>query len=603
MKQTNRPWLRLLSSPKVFRHALGAVTFLVLALFSGQIAFGAADSTDVRIIVKRKSSPATDVPLNAMLAAHGAQQHGTVGEINAKIVSVPKAQATQLVQGLKSQSDTEYVEVDAVAQAFATANDPFYTQGSEWHLAKIQAPAAWDITTGTSSVIVAVVDTGVYASHPDLAGKVLSTGWDFVGNSSDATDQNGHGTAVAGTIAPDANNNIGVVGVAWANQILPVRVLDASGSGYFSTISQGITYAANHGARIINLSLGGTSSSQTLQDAINYAWSKQCIVVAAAGNNGNSTPCYPAACNNVVSVAATGTADTYTSWSNYGSYIDVCAPGENIVTLDGSTGYGSWSGTSFSSPVASGVIALMVSANPNLTNTQIVDTLLKNCDDLGATGADIHYGNGRVNALLAVSAAKNYVAPDTTTPVATILSPANNSVVSGTLNVSVKGTDNVGISRVELYVDSKLVAQSASASAVFPVNTLTYTNGSHTLQARAYDAAGNVGSSSSVSVTVKNSVADTIAPKVAITSPANGTKLAGSMQKITVTDSDNVGVKKVEIYLDGVLACTVATSSIAPSLVFSWNTTTLSVGTHTLQAYAYDASANVGSSAVVTVTK
>jgi len=551
------------------------------------------------MIVKRRAAT-SDVPFNAMVAAHGARQRGTVSEINAKIVSVSKAQATQLIQGLKSQSDTEYVEVDATAQALATVNDPLYTQ--EWHLAKIQAPAAWDITTGTASVIVAVVDTGVYASHPDLAGKVLTTGWDFVGNSANTTDQNGHGTAVAGTIAPDANNNLGVAGVAWANQILPVRVLDSTGSGYYSAIAQGITYAANHGARIINLSLGGTSSSQTLQDAINYAWSKQCIVVAAAGNNGNSVPVYPAACSNVVSVAATNASDTRTSWSNYGTYIDVCAPGENIVTLDGSNGYGSWSGTSFSTPVTSGVLALMASVNPNLSNAQIVNTLLKNCDDLGTPGPDIYYGNGRVNASRAVSAAKNYVPPDTTAPVATITSPANNSVVSGTLNVSVKGTDNVGVTRVELYVDAKLVAQSGSAAAVFPVNTLSYANGIHTLQARAYDAAGNVGSSS-VFVTVKNSVADAIAPTVAITLPANGAKITALLQRVNVTCSDNVGVTKLEVYLDGVLACTVTAPSIPPSVAFIWNTMGLPAGSHTLQVYAYDAAGNVGESAVVTVTK
>ena len=581
-------------------HASVAILSAVLALSLCQSAF-ATDQTEVQIIVKRKAA-SSDVPLNALVAAHGARQRGTVGEINAKIVSAPKADVASLLQGLQSQSDTEYAEVDGTAHALATTNDPYYTQGSEWHLAKIQAPAAWDITTGTSSVIVAVVDTGVYATHPDLAGKVLSTGWDFVGNDADTTDQNGHGTAVAGTIAPDANNNLGVVGVAWTNQILPVRVLDANGSGSYSSIAQGITYAANHGARIINLSLGGTSSSQTLQDAINYAWSKQCIVVAAAGNNGNSTPVYPAACSNVVSVAATNSSDVRTSWSNYGSYVDVCAPGDGIVTLDGSNGYGSWSGTSFSTPIASGVLALMASVNLSLTNTQIVDLLLKNSDDLGTTGADVYYGNGRVNALRAVTAAKTYVAPDTTAPTATITSPANNSIVSGTLSVSVKGIDNIGVTRVELYVDSKQVAQSGSASAVFAVNTLSYANGTHTLQARAYDVAGNVGTAS-VSVTVKNaSTGDTVAPTVAITSPANGTKVS-NQQKIVVTSSDNVGVTKLEVYLDGVLACTVTAPSIPPSVLFTWNTMGLPAGTHTLQTYAYDAAGNVGQSAVITVTK
>jgi len=583
---------------KQVSNASAALLFLALAAFSGQNTLAASDPTEVQLIVKPKLAT-SEVPLKAMLAAHGARQQGTVREINARVLRVSAAKAAQLLKGLQGHPDMEYAEVDAVAKVSGTANDTLFS--SEWHLAKIQAPSAWDVTTGTSSVIVAVVDTGVNASHPDLAGKVLSTGWDFVANDSTTMDENGHGTAVAGTIAPDANNNLGVVGVAWANLILPVRVLDASGAGNYSTIAQGIIWAADHGARIINLSLGGTASSSTLQSAINYAWSKQCIVVAAAGNNGNSVPVYPAACSNVVSVAATNASDTRPSWSNYGSYIDVCAPGENIVTLDGSNSYASWSGTSFSSPVTSGVLALMASVNPSLTNAQLVDVLLKNCDDLGTSGADIYYGNGRVNALRAVNAAKNFVVPDTTAPVATISSPTNKSTISGSINVSVQATDNVGVTRLELYLDSQLVAQSTGASAIFPLNTLSYANGSHTLQVRAYDAAGNVGTSS-ISVTIKNSVADTVAPTTAITLPVNGSKVS-LLQKITAICADNIGVTKLEVYLDGLLACTVTSSNMPSSVAFSWNTTTLNAGSHTLQTYAYDAAGNVGESAVVTVTK
>ena len=583
---------------KQVSNASAALLFLALAAFSGQNTLAASDPTEVQLIVKPKLAT-SEVPLKAMLAAHGARQQGTVREINARVLRVSAAKAAQLLKGLQGHPDMEYAEVDAVAKVSGTANDTLFS--SEWHLAKIQAPSAWDVTTGTSSVIVAVVDTGVNASHPDLAGKVLSTGWDFVANDSTTMDENGHGTAVAGTIAPDANNNLGVVGVAWANLILPVRVLDASGAGNYSTIAQGIIWAADHGARIINLSLGGTASSSTLQSAINYAWSKQCIVVAAAGNNGNSVPVYPAACSNVVSVAATNASDTRPSWSNYGSYIDVCAPGENIVTLDGSNSYASWSGTSFSTPVTSGVLALMASVNPSLTNAQLVDVLLKNCDDLGTSGADIYYGNGRVNALRAVNAAKNFVVPDTTAPVATISSPTNKSTISGSINVSVQATDNVGVTRLELYLDSQLVAQSTGASAIFPLNTLSYANGSHTLQVRAYDAAGNVGTSS-ISVTIKNSVADTVAPTTAITLPVNGSKVS-LLQKITAICADNIGVTKLEVYLDGLLACTVTSSNMPSSVAFSWNTTTLNAGSHTLQTYAYDAAGNVGESAVVTVTK
>jgi subtilisin family serine protease len=563
----------------------------------------ASDSAgEVQIIVKPKST-ASDVPLKAMLAAHGAQQSNKIDALSAKVVRVSSAQASQLLSGLKGSSDTEYAEIDGTAQALGTANDPLFS--SEWHLTKIQAPAAWDYTTGTSSVIVAVVDTGVYFTHPDLKGKLLSTGYDFVDNDSDPTDENGHGTAVAGTIAPDANNSIGVAGVAWANPILPVRVLDANGSGSYSNIANGIIYAADQGAKIINLSLGGTSSSVTLQNAINYAWNKQCVIVAAAGNNGNNVTVYPAACTNVVSVAATNSSDVHTSWSSYGSFVDICAPGDGIVTLEGTDSYASWSGTSFSSPITAGVLALMASVNTTLSNTQLVTLLLNNSDDLGTTGTDVYYGAGRVNALRAVTAAKNYSTSDTTAPVVTFVSPANNSTLSGTASVSVKATDNIGVTKVELYLDSQLISTSATASAVFSLNTASYTSGTHTLKASGYDAAGNVGSAS-IAVTLKNSTSsstDTTAPTVAITSPANGSKINPRMQNVSVTSADNIGVTKLEVYLDGTLACTATASRIPASVGFSWDTSRLSAGNHKLQVYAYDAAKNVGQSAVVTVSK
>jgi subtilisin family serine protease len=234
-------------------------------------------------------------------------------------------------------------------------------------------------------------------------------GYDFVANDNDANDENGHGTAVAGTVSPASNNQVGVCGVAWSNPILPVRVLDANGSGNYSAIANGIIYAADLGAKVINLSLGGTSSSRALQDAVTYAWNKQCVLVAAAGNNGSNVAFYPAACTNVVAVSATNVSDTRPTWSNFGSYVDLSAPGVDILSVFGNDQYAAWNGTSFSSPVASGVVALMAAANSTLTNVQLVDLLIKNSDDIGALGKDVYYGNGRVNANRAVTAAKNFV--------------------------------------------------------------------------------------------------------------------------------------------------------------------------------------------------
>lgn len=367
------------------------------------------DTGEVQLIVKMKPSMPEAV-FRGKLNARGATQRSEIRGIAARVIRAPKASAELLKGELARDANIEYVEPDFIAQALGTSNDPYFVQGSQWHLSKIQAPTAWDTTTGSSTQVVAVIDSGVRASHPDLVGKVL-VGYDYVANDNDANDENGHGTGVAGTLSPESNNQIGVCGVAWANPILPVRVLDANGSGNYSAIANGIIYAADRGAKVINLSLGGTSSSRALQDAINYAWNKQCVIVAAAGNNGSNVAFYPAACTNVVAVSATNASDTRPTWSNFGSYVDVSAPGVDILSVYGTDQYAAWNGTSFSSPVASGVVALMAAANSTLTNVQLVDLLIKNSDDIGALGKDVYYGSGRVNANRAVTAAKNFVPP------------------------------------------------------------------------------------------------------------------------------------------------------------------------------------------------
>jgi subtilisin family serine protease len=387
--------------------SLSLILVSALAAFAAQAMAQRGDTGEVQLIVKMKPSM-READFKGRMNARGATQRGEIRGLNARVIRAPKASAELLKGELERDANIEYVEPDFIAQALGTSNDPYFLQGSQWHLSKIQAPAAWDTTTGSSSQIVAIIDSGVRASHPDLVGKVL-VGYDFVANDNDANDENGHGTAVAGTVSPGSNNQIGVCGVAWSNPILPVRVLDVNGSGTYSAIANGIIYAADRGAKVINLSLGGTSSSRTLQDAINYAWNKQCVIVAAAGNNGSNIAFYPAACSNVVAVSATNASDTRPTWSNFGSYVDVSAPGVDILSVYGSDQYAAWNGTSFSSPVTSGVVALMAAANSTLTNAQLVSVLIKNSDDIGALGYDVYYGNGRVNANRAVIAAKNFV--------------------------------------------------------------------------------------------------------------------------------------------------------------------------------------------------
>jgi hypothetical protein len=246
-------------------------------------------------------------------------------------------------------------------------------------------------------------------------------------------------------------------------------------------------------------------------------------------------------------------------------------------------------------------VALMRAANPALSNANIVNALLNNADDLGASGKDNDFGYGRINARRAVAAVSGAVsAIDATAPTVTINSPSAGSTVSGMVGVNVSASDNAGVSRIELHIGGSLYAQSSSSSTTFSWNTGNFIDGTYTLEVRAYDAANNVASSIR-SVTVKNSPArDGSVPVVSITAPVDGQRVKGLWNlKVKVNASDNVGVSRVVLYADGKL---VNTSSYAP-VTFTWNVRRATAGAHVFQAYAYDAAGNIGASSKVTVYK
>jgi thermitase len=237
-----------------------------------------------------------------------------------------KADLAQVIRAFKSSPYVEYAEPNYIAHAFITPNDPYWS--SQWGMTKIEAPAAWDITTGSSDVTIAIVDSGVDLFHPDISGKLVS-GYDFVNDDSTPQDDYGHGTHVAGIAAARTNNGTGVAGLSWDAEIMPVKVLDDYGSGDYQDLANGIIFATNQGADIINLSLGGSAPSSVLEDAVKYAHDLECVVVAATGNN-NSSVSYPARYPDVIAVAATDSNDQKAGFSNYGPEVDVAAPGVGI---------------------------------------------------------------------------------------------------------------------------------------------------------------------------------------------------------------------------------------------------------------------------------
>ena len=290
----------------------------------------------------------------------------------------------------------EYAEPNHIRKALYTPADPYFNL--QWTLPKIGAPDFWDKAPATP-VVVAVIDTGVDYTHEDLANKVIK-GYDFINNDNDPMDDHFHGTHVAGIIAAETNNAIGIAGVAPNAMILAIKVLSRTGEGTDLQISKGIMYAADKGAKVINLSLGGPGWSFVLDDAVQYARKKGCLVVASAGNAGTNEIYYPASYNGVVSVGATDSYDKKALFSNFGPDVDIAAPGVEILSTynkDGVPGYVYASGTSMAAPVVCGAAALIFAANPTYTGDQLQRALLLATDDLGIPGRDDYFGYGRVD--------------------------------------------------------------------------------------------------------------------------------------------------------------------------------------------------------------
>ncbi|MBK8047245.1 MAG: S8 family serine peptidase [Anaerolineales bacterium] len=271
-----------------------------------------------------------------------------------------------------------FVEEDGAVQGTLDIADPYFNDsaGGYGH-ALIQLSKAWDISTGSSAVIIAVLDTGINRLHPEFKGRVMA-GTDFINGDSDPADDHGHGTHVAG-IAAAAIDGKGSAGVCPRCKIMPVKVLDKLNEGSWRSVSRGILYAVNHGAHVINLSLGGFASSDTLESAIQYAHDHGVVVVAAAGNGATDEPFYPAALDDVIGVSAVVKKDVFWSLSDYGDYIDVAAPGVGILSsyhdLNFGGGYAFMTGTSMATPFVSGLVGLMLSVDPSLDPDKTVELI------------------------------------------------------------------------------------------------------------------------------------------------------------------------------------------------------------------------------------
>jgi thermitase len=575
------------------------IAALVAVPWPGLAQSGSAQDWEPGELLVQPRAGVPETVLDRIFADQGAQVLLRIPEVDTIVLGVPPARLETIERALSQNPHLKSVGRNYRRYLQATTPDDYWYPG-QWHLPKINAPAAWDISVGRADVVIAIVDGGA-AAVPDLAPKLLP-GINIIEGGTDTSDGGGHGTAVSGVAAAVTDNATGVAGVAWLNPILPVKVYTSTGTTTCSAIISGLTWAADHGAAVINMSFGGPSPCSGEQSAVDYAWGKGAVLVGAAGNDGTSTPTYPAAYGNVVAVASTDADDALSSFSNYGSWLSVAAPGRNLWTTYANGSYSGFSGTSAATAVVSGLAALVRSANPALSNAQVKEILEDTADDLGAPGFDATYGYGRVNAYRAVLAAAGTPPPpaDTTPPSAAITAPAPGATVSGTATVNVSATDDVGVAAVGLYLDGALLASDTTAPFAFAWDTTTSGNGTHTLQAVASDAAGNTGTSTSVSVTVSNAGPDTTPPTVAITSPPNGSTVSKTV-KITVSAADGVQVRRVEASVDGKLLGSASCAASACTATFRWNTSKgVAKGPHTITATASDAAGNKSSvSAVV----
>jgi thermitase len=484
------------------------------------------------ILVRFKTTPAQAV-LDQLTAAFGAKAVGKISEIGVTHLQVEPHAGLALLTHLRARSDVEFAEFDSVVRTFLQPDDPYFNSSfssshygnvSQWGPQAVSAPSAWDSTLGDPNIVIAIVDTGVDSSHPDLASKIVGQ-YSYTGNS--AKDGFGHGTHCAGIAAAATNNDVGIAGMCPACSILSVKVLDDQGSGYMSDVASGITYAASHGARVISLSLGGSGRSDTLRSALQYAVTNNVLPVCAMGNSNTrtNTP-EPAYWYDCLSVIATDQNGVKASFSNYGVKADVAAPGVGIlstmptypVTLTTNygyhTNYDALSGTSMATPLVAGIAGLVFSKNPSLTATQVKGLIMASAGDGASWTPDL--GFNVVNAAKAVASA---IHSDFNAPTVNLVSPADGSIVSGLVSVQAAPTDDSAVHHVEILGNGtrflqplvgtssttgkgKTATTTAAWSASWSSTTLF--NGSVALSSLAIDVFGNQSALQSRSFTIQN---------------------------------------------------------------------------------------------------
>jgi len=526
------------------------------------------------------------------------------------LVVAKSGQAASVAAALRANHEVAAVLADATVSKTAWPNDAsapndLYYASYQKDLPLIGVPAAWKISTGSPSVVVAVLDTGITTTNPDLAGVKLVSPYNVLAPSSAPTDVNGHGTHVTGTIVAKTNNGTGVAGIAPGVSVMPVKVLGDNGSGYWSDFISGLNYAVAHGANIVNMSLGSTLSAAyvtSFQPAFDAAFAAGVTVVASAGNEGNSTVSYPCAFNHVICVAATDNTNAHASFSNINSYIDISAPGVSIASTYINYTYAMASGTSMSAPHIAAVAALVLSVHPADSPAQIEAALKSTATHLGAAGINTTFGAGQVNAGAAVAATPAVIP---TAPSA----PASVSAVSGNGTAVVSWAapaSNGGATVTKYTVTSSVGAKTCATTGALTCTVSGLTNGTaYTFSVVATNAVGNSAPATSAAITPATVPGAPGAPKatksdraalVAWAAPAsNG---GAPVTKYTVTSNPG----SLSCITTGALTCTVSGLTNGTAYTFSVLATNAVGNSAAATAAAVTPATTPGAPASVTVT-
>lgn len=544
------------------RAALVCVVLAIAAL--GLMAWGAEAQTPPpetsSLLVKLVPGLTVDEQA-AVVARNGGTETGAIQALRLHVVEVLTVELADTIARYEADPQVQHVEENRVRRSEMLSNDALAVD--QWALPQI----GWDLVFGTvaptGTAKVAILDTGIDASHPDLAGRVVA-GTSILDGSDGRTDSSGHGTQVAGIVAANTDNAAGVAGVAFAGvQLMPVTVLDANGEGRDSDVIAGVIWAADHGADVILMAFSNPGFSPNLQEAIDYAWSRGAVLVAAIGNDGAGTPTFPAGDRGVVGVSGTDPGDALLGFSNYGQAAFLAAPGDGITTTT-LGGYVSISGTSSSAAIVAGVAAFLKAVDPALTNGMIVGRMARTADP---AGTQEETGNGRVNMARALEdTGTDEIQPAGADPVgdggpfvgpyvaAAVNLNTHAPVATNNCNTtSTKTTFNLGdqacaratglgsdVHRIEWYSPSTAL-KDTSANSTGGNFQDTYTpdsTGIWTVKAIKVSN-GSISASAAFTVVASDTTAPTITPNISGTAGANGWYVSDVTVTWTVTDPES----------------------------------------------------------------